>query len=59
VNAQSDQLLQDMVGGFAVRDAMSMSEVPHTREVGSEWDGNNNVLMSRNCPVCIGTLVEE
>jgi hypothetical protein len=59
VNAQSDQLLQNVVGGFAVREAMSISEVPYTREIGREWDWNDDVLVSRNCPVCIGTLVEE
>jgi hypothetical protein len=59
VHAQSHQLLQNVVGWFAVREAMSMSDVPYTHEVGRRWDWNDNVLMTRNCPVCVRTLVEE
>jgi hypothetical protein len=59
VNAQRDQFLQNVVQGFAVREAMSMSEVPYTRKVRRERNWNNNVLVGRNCPVCIRTLVEE
>lgn len=59
VNAQSNQLLQNVVRGFAVCETMSMSDVPYTREIRRGWDWNDNVLMSRNCPVCIRMLVEE
>jgi hypothetical protein len=59
MNAQSEQLLQNSGCGFAIREAMSMSNISYTREAGTEWNRNDKILMSWNCPVRVRTLVEE
>src|SRR5262245_42176165 len=59
VNAKGDELPQDRVIRLAIYQTVSFAWIPDSVGTSSGWDGNDDILVRRYCPVRIRALVEE